>query len=113
MNVKAFANDWEAAWNSHDLDRILSHYSDDVVFRSRKAIALVGTGEVIGKPALRTYWAAALAKQPDLSFSVQQVFEGRRMLVIIYINHKGVRAAETLRFNNAGLVVAASACHQT
>jgi ketosteroid isomerase-like protein len=24
-----FAEEWIAAWNSHDLDRILSHYADD------------------------------------------------------------------------------------
>ena len=23
-----FANDWIAAWNAHDLDRVLSHYAD-------------------------------------------------------------------------------------
>jgi ketosteroid isomerase-like protein len=30
----AFAEDWIAAWNAHDLDRVLSHYADDIVFLS-------------------------------------------------------------------------------
>jgi len=29
MNAREFAAEWIAAWNSHDLDRILEHYSDD------------------------------------------------------------------------------------
>ena len=32
-----FASEWQAAWNSHDLSRILAHYADGVVFRSATA----------------------------------------------------------------------------
>lgn len=106
-----FAREWEAAWNSHDLDRILSHYSADICFRSRKAVGLVGTGEVTGVNALRDYWARALIKQPDLKFEVQHVFKGHMMMVITYLNHRGVRAAETLFFDESGQVTRASACH--
>jgi ketosteroid isomerase-like protein len=27
---KEFAEEWIASWKSHDLDRILAHYADDV-----------------------------------------------------------------------------------
>lgn len=107
----AFATEWEAAWNAHDLTRILAHYAESVIFRSVKAEALVGSGVVRGKAALADYWAQALERQPDLRFSVEEVFRGQGMLVIVYVNHRGVRAAETLRFDAAGLVVEASACH--
>ena len=30
----ALAEHWIAAWNNHDLERILSHYAEDVVFSS-------------------------------------------------------------------------------
>ena len=40
--ARAFARDWVAAWNSHDLDRILSHYAEDVEFRSPFVVALTG-----------------------------------------------------------------------
>lgn len=112
MTGRDFAADWQAGWNSHDLDRILKHYTEDVVFRSRKAVALTGSGVVEGRDSLRTYWGAALARQPDLRFDVESVFEGHDMLVIVYSNHRGVRAAETLRFGRDGLVVEASACHE-
>lgn len=111
MDMIGFAKDWEAGWNSHDLDRILSHYRDDVVFRSEKALALVGDGEVRGRAALRDYWQRALDRQPDLRFEVQDVFQGHDMMVITYRNHRGVLAAETLYFDTADKVYQAAACH--
>lgn len=112
MDYAAFVTEWEAAWNSHQLDRILAHYSADVIFRSHKAMRLVGQGEIHGRDALRAYWAKALAQQPDLSFVVVDVFCGHAMLVITYQNQSGVLAAETLRFGSDGLVIEASACHR-
>lgn len=112
MTDQAFAAEWEAAWNAHDLDRIMAHYSEDIEFRSRKAVALVGQGELRGKAALRDYWSAALARQPDLRFEVVDVFEGHEMIVITYRNHRGVLAAETLTFNADGLAFRAAACHR-
>ncbi|TNE57474.1 MAG: nuclear transport factor 2 family protein [Alphaproteobacteria bacterium] len=110
-DIKSFASEWETAWNAHDLERTLSHYRDDIVFRSLKAIDVTGSGEVKGKAALRVYWQTALERQPDLKFQVQEVFEGHGMLVITYLNHKNVLAAETLYFDQEGLVYKAAACH--
>ncbi len=91
----------------------MSHYHDDIVFRSTKAVALVGRGALCGKAELRAYWAKALANQPELRFTVIDVFTGHEMLVLTYKNHNNVLAAETLRFAADGLVVEASACHRT
>ena len=111
MDFDAFAVEWEAAWNSHNLDRILAHYSEDVTFRSAKAMRLVGHGELRGKAALRDYWARALAAQPALSFVVVDVLHGHGMLVITYRNQNDALAAETLRLGPDGLVGEAAACH--
>lgn len=108
-----FAKEWEAAWNSHDLDRIMEHYAQDIVFRSRKAFAHMGIGELHGKMQLRAYWQAALDRQPDLRFRVEQVLGGHMMAVIVYRNHRDVCAAETLFFDAEGRVVRASACHDS
>lgn len=111
MILKDFANIWQDCWNSHDLDSILAHYREDVVFRSKKAIALVGIGEVSGKDQLREYWSEAIKRQPDLHFMVKNVFEGHNMLVIVYTNHRDVLSAETLYFDRDGLIYQAAACH--
>jgi ketosteroid isomerase-like protein len=112
MDATEFSKTWEDDWNSHDLDRIMHHYCDDIVFRSQKAIALTGQGQINGKTALRAYWAAALQRQPDLKFTVQNVFLGHEMMVILYLNHCGVFATETLYFDENRQVFQAAACHQ-
>jgi hypothetical protein len=82
------------------------------VFRSRKAERLVGSGEVRGKDALRTYWGKALDLQPDLHFTVKKVFAGVGMVAIYYHNHRGDYVVESLSFGPDGLVTEASACQE-
>ncbi len=35
IEANTFAKEWLESWNSHDLDRILSHYSDDLEITTR------------------------------------------------------------------------------
>ena len=91
-DAAAFAAKWEAAWNAHGIDAVMAHHADDAVFRSRKAVSLTGTAEISGKAALRAYWSEALRRQPDLRFTVEDVFEGSDMLAIACHNHRDVRA---------------------
>jgi ketosteroid isomerase-like protein len=105
-HAERFAREWIDAWNAHDLDAILSHYAEDVVFRSPR-IALV-LGETIdfvtGKPALARYWGKALASPKDLHFTFDRLYVGSDSLTIAYRNHRGQYAAETFVFNADGLV---------
>jgi ketosteroid isomerase-like protein len=109
MDTMDFAREWAAAWNSRDLPRILSHYAEDVVFRSPRAALLAGDGTVLGKAALAAYWRLALDRAPELHFVVEHVYAGHETVVIAYRNHRGQNAAEVLRFGPDGLVVEASA----
>lgn len=61
-----FAKEWVAAWNSHDLDRILAHYDDDFEMSSPIITTLVGelSGRLQGKTAVGAYWAKALRSIP-------------------------------------------------
>ncbi|HWJ83968.1 MAG TPA: nuclear transport factor 2 family protein, partial [Cellulomonas sp.] len=80
----AFAAAWEAAWNAHDVEAVLQHFHDDVVFTSPVAArVLPGSGGVLrGKDALREYWTLGLSLIPDLHFTVERVFVGIDVLVI-------------------------------
>ena len=111
IDPAVFANHWIKAWNSHDLEAILSHYAEDIVFLSPIAAARVGTGRVVGREALRAYWAAGLAAQPDLKFTPEQVLTGHDALTLRYANHRGQSVAETFEFGHDGKVVRASACY--
>jgi ketosteroid isomerase-like protein len=110
-DARAFAEEWIAAWNAHDLDRILSHYAEDVVFLSPNALRRVGTGRVQGIDALRAYWSEALAAQPQLSFEFHQVLAGYDSLTILYRNHLGGESAESFEFGADGKVVRSLACY--
>jgi hypothetical protein len=68
--AKAFASKHVSVWNTHDLDRIVDLYADDVELASPLAAELTGGGVVKGKSALRDYFAAALTKHPDLKFEL-------------------------------------------
>ena len=78
--------DWIAAWNSHDLDRILSHYGEDIVFSSPFAVALVGAedGVVRGLPALREYFDRGLEAYPDLRFEPIGALPGAASIAMHY-----------------------------
>jgi ketosteroid isomerase-like protein len=95
-----FVEEWQAAWNVHDLERILAHYVDDVVFQSPYVVHRFQepTGEVRGKDALRAYWGSGLAQQPDLHFTVEDVRVSVDTLVINYRNQHGHAVSEVLRF---------------
>jgi ketosteroid isomerase-like protein len=95
-----FAEEWEAAWNSHDVERILTHYTDDVVFQSPYVVHRFEEpiGEVRGKDALRSYWGTGLEQQPDLHFTVEDIRVSVDTLVVNYRNHLGHGVSEVLRF---------------
>jgi ketosteroid isomerase-like protein len=47
QTAQEFAAKWLDAWNGHDIEAILSHYADDIVFLSPLAHQRVGNGQVI------------------------------------------------------------------
>lgn len=106
-----FADTWAAAWNSHDLDRVIALFADDVVFRSPVAARLLGTdGTVRGAAALRAYWSQALARRPDLRFEVLAVYAGVDTVVIRFRQDNGTESCEVLTFAD-GVVVAGEGTH--
>ena len=107
LEPEAFANEWIAAWNAQDLDRILSHYGENVIFRSPRIVLITGdeTGIVRGMDALRTYWRKALDQNTDLRFELERVYVSKGAITITYRNHRGQSAAETMIFDDRGLVV--------
>ena len=98
-----FAEEWSAAWNRRDVEDVLAHFHDDVVFSSPVAAEMVpGSGGVVrGKAALRDYWTTALAALPELRFEVVGVYQGQSVLVINYRNERGRLVNEVLEFDGA------------
>lgn len=108
-----FAQEWIEAWNSHDLDSILSHYSDDFTMSSPyiAQIAGVESGSLTGKAAVRAYWSAALQRMPTLRFELVQTLVGAESVVIYYRGVRGM-AAEVFFFGQDCLVQRAAAHYE-
>jgi ketosteroid isomerase-like protein len=105
-DAEAFARSWLEAWNAHDLDAVLSHFGEEVLFSSPHAQQLLpgSDGVIRDKAALRAYWEAGLRRIPDLRFELLGVYVGVDTLVINYRNQKGGLANEVLTFEGPVVV---------
>jgi hypothetical protein len=101
-----FATQWAEHWNSRNLEGLLSHFSDEVLWTSPVAAQIVdgSDGVLRGKAALRAYYAEGLRRTPELHFEVVGVYQGVNMLVINYRNQRGALVNEVLSFDDADLV---------
>ena len=98
-----FAQEWVQAWNAHDLERILSHYSEDFTIESPLALKLYpqSGGTVIGKAEVRKYWSIGLEKSPNLNFELLQVLVGVNSLTLYLLNKDSEkRSVEVMSFNS-------------
>ena len=105
-----FAAEWIEAWNSHNLEQILSHYSDDFEMSS-PVIAQIGgepSGKLKGKKAVGAYWTRALELIPTLHFDLISVHTSVASVTLCYSGPRGV-GAEMFIFNANGKVIKAFA----
>ena len=98
--AREFAERWVKDWNAHDIEALLRHFTDDVVFTSPVAVRLLGGDGIIrGKQALRDYWTEGIRALPDLHFEVAALYTGVDTLVINYRNQAGGVVSEVLTFD--------------
>jgi hypothetical protein len=104
--VRKLADHWVESWNSHDLDRIMAHYSDDVVLVSPVAAKMLGdpSGQVVGKASLRAYFERALGVYPNLRFDLIDVMWGLQSVVFYYTNQRGSKTGEYMEIGPSGKV---------
>jgi hypothetical protein len=105
-----FAKEWIAAWNSHDLDRILSHYVDDFEMASPLIIErkIDPSGILRGKSAIRAYWGIGLAAIPPIQFELLDVHVGINTIGILFRSIGRRRVIEVLTFNEDKVVIRGS-----
>jgi predicted ester cyclase len=103
----SLANHWVGAWNSHDLDSIMSHYDDIVELTSPAAAQLLGAsdGKVAGKANVRAYFQRGLEAYSQLHFRLEDVLWGVNSVVLYYTNQKGTHTAEFMELSPNGKVV--------
>src|ERR1700742_3610627 len=102
-DTSALGHEWIAAWNAHDLDRVLALYTDDLEMNS-KHIAGFGfdaSGTLRGKARVSEYWAFALKHIPDLHFELIDLYASPDSLIVFYSNERGGKVCEYLRFDES------------
>jgi ketosteroid isomerase-like protein len=64
------ARAWLAAFNAHDVDALVALYADDATHTSPKIRALHPDtgGKLVGKQAMRAWWADSFARLPSLRY---------------------------------------------
>jgi SnoaL-like domain len=110
--IAEFEREWIGAWNAHDIDRILSHYRDDIRFVSPFA-ARAGArhGEIRGLSALRDYFELGLASYPELHFQPIAALGGIRSIALHYRSVEDRLAIEVMELDARGHVRRAAACY--
>lgn len=106
MNHQEFAKLWVDAWNSHDLEDILSHYSEDIEITTPMIVLAAGGKEssLKGKKAVREYWRTALEKFPDLHFDLIRSTAGVDSVALFYKSIMDKHAVEVMFFNEEGKI---------
>ncbi len=98
-----FAREWIESWNSHDLERILAHYTEDFEMSSPLIVERLGgeDGILKGKTAVAEYWKPSMSLDPPLRFELMDVLVGINQLTIYYRNVGRKVVAETLTFDSS------------
>lgn len=106
---------WLAAWNAHDIERILGLYTPEASHSSERVRMLGGADDtVVGRDAMRAYFQRGLERNPTLRFEPISVSTGPRTVVIEYRAHgvaAGGRTVELLELNAEGLIVHSRVYH--
>jgi len=102
----AVAQEWLDAWNAHDPERVVAHFTDDVVVYSPLAGQLRpgSNGLLQGKNDVLSYYRDGLAASPGLRFSLIEVCTGVDDITIVYRNHRDAVVTEALTLRHDGLV---------
>jgi hypothetical protein len=112
--AEQLAREWIAAWNSHDIDSIMHHYSETVVFASPLIMKIlnIADGTIIGKEKLRAYFITGLTRFPELNFKLYQVLAGCKSMVIHYKSVNNLVGAEMMVLDD-DFKVKSCLCHYT
>ncbi len=106
MNAQKFAEKWVESWNSHNLDDILSHYSEDIEITTPmiKIAGGINSGMLKGKESVADYWEKAINKIPDLHFELIDVTVSVNSIALYYKSVMNKKAIEIMFFNESGEV---------
>jgi ketosteroid isomerase-like protein len=104
INYKSLAADWIDAWNKRDIDRIMSHYADDVEFHSPTVNKRwnITEGKLVGKEKLKQHFLKGFEEMPDLHFEFVELVPEKDSMIITYKRETGQIVSDYMRMNENG-----------
>jgi ketosteroid isomerase-like protein len=106
-----FAQEWITAWNAHDIDGVLDHYTDDFEMTS-PLIARGGMdagARLRGREQVGAYWRATLQRYPGLKLELVDVLYGHNSVILYYRSILNRKVAQVFHFGPGGKVFKAAA----
>ena len=113
---KQIANTWLNAFNSRNLEKLLSLYDDLAQHYSPKLKQRMPhtQGLIKGKEALRTWWRDAFDRLPSLHYELVRLTADNEQVFIEYLRHvneeEDIAVAEVLQIQD-GLIIFSRVYH--
>jgi SnoaL-like domain len=104
MDIRRHADAWLAAWNAHDLDAIMSCYSEDVDFIASTVMQRWGRadGRLRGKAELRRHFETGLELAPQLNFTEESFLSSPAGYALLYQRENNNRVLDVVELNSSG-----------
>ena len=101
MDARDMVNAWIESWNCHDLDGIMAHYSEDVVFEANTVATRWNRpdGTLRGAAELREHFRRGLDLAPSLHFDLEAVFTAPSGYAALYHRDNGNRVLDVVELN--------------
>jgi hypothetical protein len=115
--LSSIAHQWFDAFNTHDLEALLSLYHNDAQHYSPKLkVRLPETNGLIkGKSALREWWKDAFNRLPTLHYELVRLTPHENRIFMEYIRHvqgeEDLFVGEMLEVEN-GLIIRSTVFHR-
>ncbi len=115
-NNQEIAHQWFAAFNKHDLEKLLALYDDEAQhFSPKLKVRQPATnGYISGKEALGSWWQDAFDRLPTLQYDVLTITANEERVFMEYIRRvdgeADMQVGEVLEIQD-GLIVASRVYH--
>jgi ketosteroid isomerase-like protein len=100
-DMQTLATEWIESWNRHDLESIMAHYADDVVFEANTVVKRWNRpdGKLRGSQELREHFRRGLELAPTLHFELETVLTAPSGYAALYHRDNGNRVLDVVELN--------------